>query len=157
MEHRSSAELTKLASVVRPLSLSRRQRRMRWALALERRKGTRLSTLRDIERKPSRERSEARVDGSPLSVAFDDPVLRAAGLGSDRFGEVARFFALSQWQLHELVCHCNHGDSVAAENIALRVRRMVNRTTSLVVAIALLMAMIMGTAILAEALRSLSS
>jgi hypothetical protein len=157
MEHRSSAEFAKLGNVIRPQRLSRKQRLMRWALALESRKGTHLATLTEIEHRPRRQRSEARVDGSPLSVAFEDPVLRAAGLVSDRFGDVARFFALSHWQLHELVCHCNHGDSVAPENVALRVRRLANRTTSLVVAITLLMAMIMGTALLAEALRQLSS
>ena len=53
---------------------------------------------------------------SPLTVAFEDPVLRSAGLASDQFGEVARFFGLSPWQLHDVVCNCHFGETVAAES-----------------------------------------
>jgi hypothetical protein len=65
-----------------------------------------------------------------LTVAFEDPVLRSAGLANDTFGEVARFFGLSHWQLHEVVCNCHFGDSVAAEVVAARVRRLSGRTGS---------------------------
>ena len=57
-------------------------------------------------------------------------MLRSAGLTSDRFGEVARFFGLSHWQLHEVVCNCHFGDTVAAEVVAARVRRLSGRTSS---------------------------
>ena len=59
-----------------------------------------------------------------MTVAFEDPVLRSAGLTSDRFGEVARFFGLSDGQLHEVVCYCHFGETVAAEAVAARVRRL---------------------------------
>jgi hypothetical protein len=88
------------------------------------RKGTRLCTLRETEYKPVKERSALRQGNSPLTVAFEDPVLRSAGLASDRFGEVARFFGLSHGLLHEVVCYCHFGETVAAEVVAARVRRL---------------------------------
>ena len=57
-------------------------------------------------------------------------MLRSAGLTSDKFGDVARFFGLSHWQLHEVVCNCRFGESVAAEAVATRVRRLSGRTRS---------------------------
>jgi hypothetical protein len=44
-------------------------------------------------------------------------VLRSAGVRSDRFGDLARFFGLSHWQLHEMVCGCHFGEIVAAEAV----------------------------------------
>ena len=71
-----------------------------------------------------KERSALQQENSPLAVAFEDPVLRSAGLTSDRFGEVAPFFGLSHWPLHEVVCNCHFGQTVAAEVVAARVRRL---------------------------------
>jgi hypothetical protein len=124
MEHRTSAELKGFAEVIRPQKLSKKELLERWALALEKCKGTRLCTLRETEYKPVKERSALRQGNSPLTVAFEDPVLRSAGLASDRFGEVARFFGLSHGQLHEVVYYCHFGETVAAEVVAARVRRL---------------------------------
>jgi hypothetical protein len=122
MEHRTSAELRGLAQVIYPQKLSKKERLERWALSLEKRKGARLCTMREVEDKPGKERSALRQENSPLTVAFEDPVLRSAGLTSDKFGDVARFFGLSHWQLHEVVCNCHFGETVAAEAVAARVR-----------------------------------
>jgi hypothetical protein len=130
MEHRTSAELEGFAAVIRPQKLTKKELLERWALALEKRKGARLRTLRETEYKPAKERSALQQENSPLSVAFEDPVLRSAGLTSDRFGEVAHFFGLSHWQLHDLVCNCHFGETVAAEAVAARVRRQSARTSS---------------------------
>ncbi len=124
MEHRTSAELKGFAEVIYPQKLSKKELLERWALVLEKRKGTRLRTLRETEYKPVKERSEMRQENSPLTVAFEDPVLRSAGLTSDKFGEVARFFGLSQGQLHEVVCNCHFGETVAAAAVAARVRSL---------------------------------
>jgi hypothetical protein len=78
----------------------------------------------------TRSRSALQQENSPLTVAFEDPVLRSAGLTNDTFGEVARFFGLSHWQLHEVVCNCHFGETVAAEAVAARVRRLSGRTSS---------------------------
>jgi hypothetical protein len=130
MEHRTSAEIEGFAAVIHPQKLTKKELLERWALALERRKVARLRTLRETEYKPAKERSAMREDSSPLTVAFEDPVLRSVGLMSDRFGDVARFFGLSHWQLHEVVCNCHFGETVAAEAVAARVRRLSGRTSS---------------------------
>jgi hypothetical protein len=130
MEHRTSAQLRGIADVIFPQELSKKERLERWALALEKRKGTRLSTLRETEYKPVNERSALRQENSPLTVAFEDPVLRSAGLTSDKFGDVARFFGLSHWQLHEVVCNCHFGETVAAEAVAARLRHLSGSTRS---------------------------
>lgn len=127
MEHRTHAEFDGLATIIRPQKLTKKELLERWALALERRKGARLRTLRETEHKPAKERSALREENSPLTVAFEDPVLRSAGLTSDRFGEVARFFGLSHWQLHDVVCGCHFGETVAAQTVAARVRRLSGR------------------------------
>ena len=44
-------------------------------------------------------------------MAFNDPVLRAAGLRDDSYGEAKRFFELTDRQLHWLVCYCHYGQS----------------------------------------------
>jgi hypothetical protein len=155
MEHRSYTEIERLGRIIRPPNFSRRERLLLWAFALEKRRGTRLRTLQAIERKPHGEYILSRAENSPLSVAFADPVLRSAGLTGDSVGEAARFFSLSHWQLHELVCHCNFGETVAAEAVALRVRRLANQIISLVAAIALLMSMLASALLLASALRLL--
>ena len=157
MKHRTFGELTRIARIARSQGLSKRQRLLRWASALQYRRGVQLNTFKAIEHMPRKERLKAQVANSPLTVAAEDPVLSSAGLRGDSFDEVIRFFRLSHWQLHELVCHCNHGDTVAAEAVALRVRRLANRRTSLAVAILLLAAMVAVSMLLSAALHSLAS
>jgi hypothetical protein len=152
MEHRTSAELKGFAAVIRPEKLSRKELLERWASALEKRQGARLRTLREIEYKLVKEQLALREENSPLTVAFEDPVLRSAGLTSDTFGEVARFFGLSHWQLHDVVCNCHFGETVAAEVVAARVRRL-SRTSSFATfaytyAIAIAAALLAGTVLL---------
>jgi hypothetical protein len=59
-----------------------------------------------------------RSDGSPISVAFADPVLRAAGLENDSYGEAKRFFELTDRQLHKIICYCHFGATVNAATAA---------------------------------------
>jgi len=155
MEHRTSVELKGFAEVIRPQKLSKKELLERWALALERRKGARLCTLREIEHKPVKERSALRQENSPLTVAFEDPVLRSAGLANDTFGEVARFFGLSHWQLHEVVCNCHFGETVAADLVAARVRRLSRRISSFATfasGYAIAVALLAGTVLLSRAI-----
>ncbi|MGH6803892.1 MAG: hypothetical protein ACREC3_11075 [Methyloceanibacter sp.] len=151
MEHRTSTELKGFAAVIHPQKLSKKELLERWALALEKRKGARLCTLRETEHKPVKERSALQQENSPLTVAFEDPVLWSAGLTSDRFGEVAGFFGLSHWQLHDVVCNCNFGETVAAEVVAGHVRRLSARTSSFATfayAYAIAAALLAGTVLL---------
>ena len=83
MEHKPLRDLSHVADVVPEtpkLSLTRRERLERWIEVLGREPGRALNTLREIEHKPRDARRASRVDNSPLTVAYNDPVLRADGL-----------------------------------------------------------------------------
>jgi hypothetical protein len=110
--------------VIDPRQLTRSHRLERWALALERLGDAQLNTLHETEHQPYFERMRLRQDNSPLTVAFDEPVLRSAGLEDDSFGEAARFFNLSDWELHNVLCYCHFGATVSAREVAARVRAM---------------------------------
>src|SRR3954466_569571 len=98
--------------------LSRRERLERWAELLGREPECRLPPLHGTAYGTLREGGGSRGDGSPLSVAYGDPVLRAAGLAGDTVGDAAEFFGLSHEQLHELLCFCHHGGTVSAVTAA---------------------------------------
>ncbi|MBZ9658268.1 hypothetical protein LB523_04375 [Mesorhizobium sp. ESP-6-4] len=128
MKHQTSYELQSVAVVDRlgliPLA-TRTQRIERWAELLDRNPLRCLSALTGTEYVDPEVREKVRADGSPLAVAFDDPLLRAAGLQSDTYGEAKRFFELSDWQLHDVVCSCHTGATMQASWAAARVRRIV--------------------------------
>ncbi len=129
MKHHALEEIRTVANVnleyAHPLPVTRRERLKRWAELLERCEGRALSTLHETEFQPAKERALMRADNSPLSVAFADPVLRAAGLTDDSYGETRRFFELSDNQLHQLVCHCHFGTTVNASTAAHYVRTLI--------------------------------
>ncbi|MBZ9848281.1 hypothetical protein LB565_09835 [Mesorhizobium sp. CA14] len=129
MKHQTSYELQSVAVVDRlglvPLA-TRAQRIERWAELLDRNPLRCLSALTGTEYVDPEVRERVRADGSPLTVAFDDPLLRAAGLQSDTYGEAKRFFELSDWQLHDVVCSCHAGATMQASWAAARVRRLIN-------------------------------
>lgn len=101
--------------------LNRRQRLTRWAEVLGQRSG-RLRSIPDVEFGTAEERAARRADNSPLTVAWQDPMLRAAGLKSDTVGDAAAFFGLSEEQLHRLVCYCHHGRFIDASLASAQVR-----------------------------------
>lgn len=115
-------EIEAFAEVIDPTCLSREERLERWAVALERRQGAPLQTLHGTEFARRAVRQMMRADNSPLTVAFEDPILRSAGLRDDTFGEAARFFKLSDWDLHSILCYCHFGEEVSANETAMRVR-----------------------------------
>jgi hypothetical protein len=63
--------------------MSRRDRLERWASVLEHSELANLTPFRDIEFLSPAEREQLRVANSPLTLAYQDPALRRAGLGSD--------------------------------------------------------------------------
>ena len=65
-----------------------------------------------------------RVDNSPLTVAYNDPVLRADGLASDRLGDAVDYFELSDEEAHRVFCSCLYGESMTAGSVAARLRSM---------------------------------
>jgi hypothetical protein len=130
MEHKTIEDLTKVAHVhpegARAHSLLRRERLYRFADVLERFRGP-LSLLHRVEYLTESERMLLRDDQSPLSVAFNDPVLRAEGLEGDRFEDAIRFFKLTRWEAHELLCDCHYSGLINPAMIARRARMIGNR------------------------------
>lgn len=127
MKHHAIDELHTLAEVKEDFprrALSRSERLQRWAELLERNPHRRLSTLHETEYQPARVRATMRSDGTPISVAFEDPVFRAAGLENDSYGEAKRFFELSDEQLHKVICYCHFGATVSASTAARHIRAM---------------------------------
>ncbi|CCV05669.1 conserved hypothetical protein [Mesorhizobium metallidurans STM 2683] len=129
MKHQTLDELQSIA-VVSPLSpaplTTRTERIERWAELLERNPSRCLAALTGTEHLHPAIREEARAAGSAITVAFNDTLLRVSGLKSDSYGEAKRFFELTDWQLHEVVCSCHAGATMQAGWAAGRVRRIVN-------------------------------
>ena len=126
MEHKTLDEIRNVA-VVQPTRLGSRpltkcERLERWAELLECQGDRRLKTLFEIEYLSRAERAALRANGSPLSVAFGDARLRAAGLAGDTVGDAVAFFEVSEMELHNILCFCHHGDTMSAHAAAARVR-----------------------------------
>jgi hypothetical protein len=122
MKYQSLEQIALDADIHPGIGMSRRKRLERWAELLERQPNRRLSTIEGTEFGSRREREAKRADHSPLSVAFEDPVLGAQGLRGDRVGDAVEFFDVSHGEVHRLVCYCHYGRTVAAGAVAARVR-----------------------------------
>ena len=151
MEHRTSAELKGLADVIHPQKLSKKELLERWALALEQRKGARLRTL-----KRDRIQTSEGTVGSATRELPADRSLRgpgaAVGWSHERYiRRSPRFFGLSHWQLHEVVCNCHFGETVASEAVAARVRRLSGRSfATFAYGYAIAAALLAGTVLLSR-------
>jgi hypothetical protein len=124
MKYQSLEQIALEADVHPGMGMSRRERLERWAELLERQPNRRLSTIEGTEFGSRREREAKRSDHSPLTVAFEDPVLRAAGLRGDRVGDAVEFFDLSHGEVHRLVCYCHYGRTVTPGTVAAGLRMM---------------------------------
>ena len=126
MEHKTRDEIRDVADILpsglqaRPLS--KRERLELWVEALEREAGRRLRTLFEIEYAPAARRAGLRAEDSPLSVAFNEPRLRAEGLAGDTISDATGFFGISEMELHDILCFCHSGETMSAETAAARVR-----------------------------------
>jgi hypothetical protein len=128
MKHQTLDQLQSVADIhIEPLRarMNRSQRLERWAELLERRPNRVLASLPGTEYRPMLERNVMRSDGSPLTVAFEDPVLREEGLRDDSYGEAKRFFELTDRQLHEMVSFCHVGFSLQSSRAAYSVRKAI--------------------------------
>jgi hypothetical protein len=130
MKHHTVEQLEKIAQVRElptPPFLSKAERLERWAELLEARSHSILRTLVGTEYHDEVSRAEMRAPNSPISIAFADPVLRAAGLRDDTYGEAKRFFEITDWDLHRTLCHCHFGRTVEASEAARAVRSTLRR------------------------------
>src|SRR4051794_7947571 len=120
MEHKSVEQLQDLADVSPQAALltTRRARLERWADLLEQDPGRTFATLPEVDLLPRSRRMALRVDGSPVALAFADPLLRASGLGGDTYGDARTFFGLREGQAHRLLCSCVNGRHIRAAQAA---------------------------------------
>ena len=124
MKYKNLEQIAREADVHPTAGMTRRERLERWAKALESQPARRLAAIHETEFGSIREREAKRADNSPLTVAFEDPALRAAGLRGDRVGDAVEFFDLSHGELHRLVCYCHQGLTVSPGAVAVRIRAM---------------------------------
>jgi len=125
MLHQGLEELRLKADVVsleaeRP-RMTRGQRLERWATVLEQHPGP-LTPLVRVEAYPLAERKPLRGDGTPVALAFSDPVLRADGLAGDTFGDACSYFELSNGKAHRLLCDCHYLGTMTGTKVAANVR-----------------------------------
>jgi hypothetical protein len=134
MEHKPLEEIRSAATVISatPLLQDRRELRRarleRLATVLERHEEP-LSLFSRVEYLDTAARSLLRTDGSPLTIAYRDPVLRAQGLASDRMGDGMAFFGLSARQAHSLLCDCHSVGPATGRSMAARVRAIARQRT----------------------------
>ncbi len=133
MEQHAVDQLQAIAKINRAYphaEMTRAEKLLRWAQVLEQDPQRSLQTLRETEYRPDEERAAMRADGTAISVAFADPVLRAAGLEGDTYGDARGFFELSDRHLHRLVCFCHFGTRVDAGTVAYGVRSLADRSAA---------------------------
>ena len=126
MEHKTLDKVRDVADILpnwlSPRPLSKSERLELWAEALEREGGRRLNTLFRIEYASPAKRAALRADDSVLTVAFNDPRLRAEGLAGDTVGDAVAFFGIRERELHDILCFCHHGATMEADAAAARIR-----------------------------------
>ena len=128
MKHQTFEELNEVAEVEASFpAMTRAQRLERWAMLLERNPDRCLAAFPGTENMTLDVRDKSQSLGSALSIAFNDPTLRAEGLKSDTYGESKRFFELTDWQLHAIVCHCHVGGTMKAGWAAVQVRSAIDK------------------------------
>jgi hypothetical protein len=131
MEQRTIAEVAKSAQVFSTAETARAQRRERLerlARLLDEHNGP-VQMLTQIEYLRRAERLLLRRDGSPLTIAYKDPVFRAQGLAGDRLGDAMAFFSLDDREAHHLFCDCHYRTGVSSNVIADQVRAVAARPT----------------------------
>jgi hypothetical protein len=125
MLHQGLNELRLKADIVslnaeRP-RMTRGERLERWAVVLEQHPGA-LAPFVRIESFPRSERKHLRENGTPVALAFDDPILRADGLAGDTLGDACSYFELSNGQAHRLLCNCHYRGTMTGAKVAAHLR-----------------------------------
>jgi hypothetical protein len=123
MKKMSLDRLAAFAAVTdaRALPATRTQRLRRWRDLLLQEGDRPLRPLLHLEFRDPGDRALCRAENSPLSLAFADPVLRAAGLAGDTVGQAEAFFGLNARQTHYVLCDCHYLGSMGAGRVARRI------------------------------------
>lgn len=129
MKPRTHDEIAQLEGLYDPGRLaepmSREARLRRWVKLLQAEPRRVLQTLRETEYQPHHARDAMRAANSAITVAYEDPLLRAEGLAGDSYRDAKDFFGLSDRQLHYVVCYCQSGAVMSASAAAYRVSSLV--------------------------------
>lgn len=125
MKHQIPDEIMSTAELIpllrEPAQLNARERLELWAKALDRHGGP-LSALRRLEYLSSDELRAYRGGNTPLTIAYSDPTLRAAGLSGDSLGDAMDFFELNDRETHWLFCDCHYNGTMTGTVLARRIR-----------------------------------
>jgi hypothetical protein len=127
LKHQTLDQLHTIAEINKDPAIHRMtqtQRLERWAELLDRHPHP-VTALEGTEYQRRTVRNAMRAQGSPISVAFEDTLLREEGLANDTYGEAKRFFELSDGQLHRIVCNCHVGSLMQSSRAAYYVRAAV--------------------------------
>ena len=125
MEFKSLDDLRSIAEIKPAIAkLTRDQKINLWLEALNREPTRVVQPLPEIEWVAPQQRANLRADGSPLTIAFEDPALRAAGLMSDRLGEGLAFFEMTEAEAHDTLCSCRYGRTMTAMAAANRISKL---------------------------------
>src|SRR5687767_7614700 len=127
MEHKRIAQLQTVADVEAvgtSGTMPRELRLSRWMELLQAASERKLRSLHEIEHLHRLQQRECRADNSPLTVAYEDPLLRSGGLRGDRVGDCTDFFELSDRQMHRAFCSCHVGISLTGAQAAERLRHV---------------------------------
>jgi hypothetical protein len=153
MQHRTREQLRDIAAIhpSHTPAMTRDERLERWAEVLEQHGGT-VRALRGLEFVARPELRSMREDGSALSVAFADPVLRADGLRSDQYDDAVAFFELREHEAHLILCSCHRGERPSAKEVAGRVRSSINgKSADLSLAVPMLVSLATAVALILAA------
>lgn len=128
MKHVSPTDIQSTASpqAPPPPRMTRRERLERWADILEKKSGP-IAALRQIEYLSNDMRRAYRDPNSPLTVAYEDPILRDDGLGGDTLGEVSDYFEMTNEDTHRLLCDCHYNGTMTGPGLAARLRHYARR------------------------------
>jgi hypothetical protein len=114
-----------------PWWVERRRRLQRLARLLEACQKP-VRPFQGIEGEQKKDRLSLRQAGSPLAIAYEDPLMRWDGLRDDSLGEAIAFFHLSFREAHALFCECGYLHS-AERNwttvVAKRIRATAAKST----------------------------
>lgn len=129
MEYRTVDDLAAVANITGTTKSDRKMSKMerlrRWQSLLQADPGRVLQTLYETEYQTARARDAMRGDNTAITVAYDDPVLRAEGLQGDTYGDARKFFGLTDNQLHFALCYCYSGPAMSAGTAARRLQSCV--------------------------------
>jgi hypothetical protein len=109
-----------------PTTMTRAEKLERWASLIEKHNYL-LYIFHRLEFKSLRDRDAQEQPGSAFAVAYNDPVLKDAGLAGQTVGDAKRFFEIDDQQLHAFSCDCS--GQLTPGDMAHRIRQLKHADT----------------------------